>query len=756
MNKQLIIFLPVLFAICISCEKEQVKPIDIFAEESLTDPVNLNLGNDSGLDKLMVNADRIIETPGGYHVKGTVFSQSVSGIIPVTSGDFTIKTASPPASLSKGIAGLDFNGYGTADFPSSGLFSVTEVDEIPGSEVYYNTGRTFKAQSVIDLLPLLDDRYYFRYKLDKAGKGKEYKMKKITIKLKEFYLDARDPATLFAGDVYTEKAGSKKLLIEQGVLGISANELWEFIPYVYSSNLETVTGGTGFERMNGGISISGIIPIKKYPLKILGQGVINTSYSSNGTFDFFERGFEDASFRLGVNGKLFFSNDLVTFLTNIDTVKLGKATLQAEFSDDDFSIRMAGEYSDDILERFLGKTMMSFIPYNAREGVMYLRGTKNPDDLLIYVEEKISLQIPGLGVTPLANSVFRITKDAVGLSGTVTLPYNIGDVKVSGVLGYDGTFLLTGLTNCDLDLGAGLIYNADLMVEVSDKGVALSGSMAFPYGIGDVEVTGALSTDELYFRGVIASSIPFPVNASVNSDLQVSISTKTGISLGGSLSLPGSIGKVEVTGAVNSEELLLKGTIGSGISINFGNVDIRTNTAFSLTASSRSGIVMTGLASLPLSLGQATATVRVTAGGLSMAGDLGSHIKISGYPLFNADMSVSASTEQGMRVYGNMQFPGNFGWVYISGTVRNTGYNMSGDIGSKNINFGIGTLSAGFSVGITNYSGIDISGSAKGCIDLLVDEVCATVGVDIEIDYTRNSVRLCVDFPVVGEGCTGW
>ncbi len=745
----------ILLVINFSCENDLVEPIDIFATEDLTNPVSL--GNDAELNNLMVNADRIIETPEGYHIKGTIFSKSLSGTIPVTSGDFMLKTNLQASSLKKGFGGIDFKGYGTAAFPAPGMFSMTEIEEIPGSEVYYNTGKIFKDEAGIEHLPLIPDKYYFRYRLDKAGNGKEYHMKKITVKLREFYLDPLDPATLFTGDIYSEKAGVKRLIVEKAAVGISANELWDFVPYRYSENLEKVTGGTGFERMNGGISLAGIIPVKKYPLEILGQAVINTSYSSGGPFDFFERGFDDASFRIGVNGDLFFTQELVKFLTNVDTVRLGKATLQAEFSDDDFSMRMAGEYSDNVLDRFFGETMMQFIPFNAGEGVMYLRCSKDPDDLIIYIEEKVSLNIPGLGTTPLSNSTFKVTKDEAGLSGTVTLPYGIGDVNVSGLLRNDGTFILKGLADCNVDLGSGLVYNAVLDVEVTDKGVKLTGAMSLPYGIGNVEVTGGILSDELYFSGAIASSVTFPVDASVNSNLQLTISSKTGIRLSGNLDLPGGIGTVNVSGVINTRELLLTGTVGSGISINFGNVDVRTNTAMSFTASSLSGVVMTGAVSLPFSLGNATASVRVISSGLYLTGNLGSSIYISPYPVFNASMTMSASTQSGLYLSGRMRFPGNFGWISISGYVRNNGYNLSGDISFSSIDFGIVSLSTGFSVSITNYSGIDFSGSGRGCVNLVVDEVCATVGVRADIDYNNNSVELCMNFPVPGgDVCIGW
>jgi hypothetical protein len=749
-------FYPVALMIILisSCEKEYIRPIDIFATEELTDTFNLELGQ-NGDDILMVNQDRIIETASGYHVKGTIFAKSGSGIIPVTSGDFKITTRLPVSNLKSGFGGFDFKGYGTANLPTAGLFSISDISQIPGSEVYYNTGRIFKSQAEINHLPLLDERFYFRYQIDKADGGREYRMKKIILKFREFYLDARDPAALFVGDVFTESApGVRKQIVEDMAVGISANELWKFNPYEYSDNLEKVSGGTGFESMNGGISLSGIIPVKKYPVKVLGQAVINTSFSSKGSSDFFERGFDEASFRIGVNGELFFTNSLVTFLTGVDTVKLGKATLQAEFSDENSAIRMAGEYSDNVLEQLLGKTMMKYIPVNSREGLMYMRFTDDPDDFVIYVEEKISMQVPGLGITPLSNAIFRVTKSEVRLTGVINLPFGIGEVEVTGLLRKDGSFLLKGTADCIVNIGAGMNYNASLDMEVSEKGISFSGEMAFPYGIGKVEVEGGLSTDELYCSGNVRSAIPFPVNAGVKSNLLLSVSTKNGIILEGGIDLPGGIGIVNVTGILNSDELLLGGKINSGVGINLGNVDLKTNGSMELVASSKTGVVFTGSVSLPFGFGNGSVTARVTGYGLSMEGSLGSGVTIADLPVFDANMTFSANSLTGLYLTGKMKFPGGFGWVSVSGLVSNSNFELNGDLPEFSINFGVVRLSTNFNMTISP-SGVRTSARGKGCIDLLLTELCDTVNVDVQINYNNQSVRLCID-SVLGSACIGW
>src|SRR6056297_1431336 len=450
-----------LIFISYTCEKEYIEPIDIFDTENLDDPYDLDLGSSQGLDTLFVNADRIIETEDGYHIKGTLFSKSLTGIIPVTNGDFKITTDESVSSLKSGFSAdfstFDFTGYGTADFPQVGIMKYSEIDDVPGSYVYYNTGKIFKDESDISQLPLIDERYYFRYKIDDPKKGKEFKNKKASFKLREFYMDAHDPATLFIGDYYSKNSkGVKRLVAEQIGIGLSANELWEFNPYQYSDRLEEAVDGTGFYSINGGVYISGIVPIKKYQVKILGQAVINTSYSSLGNLDIFERGFDEASFQMAANGKLLFDNKLVTFLPGLDTIELGRATLLAELGDEGNAIRMAGEYSNDYLKDFITEKRLKYISFNEKQGVMYLRCTENLDDFIVYLEENISFSVPGLGNKELAKSVFKVTKDQVEVSGIITLPYDIGDVEVIGRINADGSFLLKGTANSSVNFGNGL------------------------------------------------------------------------------------------------------------------------------------------------------------------------------------------------------------------------------------------------------------------------------------------------------------
>jgi hypothetical protein len=138
-----------------------------------------------------------------------------------------------------------------------------------------------------------------------------------------------------------------------------------------------------------------------------------------------------------------------------------------------------------------------------------------------------------------------------------------------------------------------------------------------------------------------------------------------------------------------------------------------------------------------------------------MSADLGSSINISGAKIFNADMSASASTTGGMRLYGNMQFPGDFGNIYVSGYVSNSGFSLTGNAGGFSLDFGIIGLSSDFSVSITNQGGVKFSGDGSGSVGIDPLKVSYDVGIDVNIDWSDSSVELCIDFSL-GSACIGF
>lgn len=748
------------------CEVEDIKPIDVFDNEELINPADLPTNGFKGANKLYVNSDRIVQTVDGYHIKGTIFSESSFGIIPVTSGDFTIKDLVSVSKKSvKGIqmftnsgSSFNFNGYGTGEFPSFGLLAQFTTDKISGSSTSYKIGKDFKSEFDFSKLPLTDTTYYFHYIIDQSVERgvKAQKIKKTTFTFKDFFLDASEPAVFFLGDIQS----NGRYLVKNLGIGISSAGTIPFLPLTYSNTLEEAVGGTGFSPFNGHLFLGGDIPIKKYPLKIVGSAVINTAFSSEGVTDFFERGFDNSSFQMGANGYLTFDNALIKFLPlNLD-VKLAKSTLQAEYTDNHAVIRFAGEYSNiDYLREILGEDVLKFIPLTASEGRMYASIGSTLDDYKLYIESALSINIPGLGLQPINDGVVFISPDGIRLSGRIGMPYEIGSVQISGVINRDGSFKLTGTTQSGIRFNSDLRYDANISVEISNSGVILSGDLFLPYGIGAASFVGEISDRGIGLTGNFNSRIQFSSNVSVQAGLSFTANSWSGISLLGNLNLPAGIADVQVQGDITLRGLAVSGRFSSDIDFGAGVKIPAINMAVSATT--WGGVSMNGSLNLPYGLGGVAVGGGLTSDiDLLLYGKLGSNLSIVGVSIFNCDLNLNASTSTGVALNGSVSMPGGIGNVAMGGGITSSGFNLYGEK-TIGIDFVIVSLETGFRIGITQSS-VNISAYGHGCIGIPVpyppwtEDLCDDVDVSVEPDWGSGSFELCIDFPIVGSQCIGF
>lgn len=767
MKRNILIIIGLALALGLSqCEVEEVEPIDVFHTEKLTDPTDLPTNSVKGANKLFVNSDRIIQTADGYHIKGTIFSESSFGVIPVTSGDFTIKDlVNVSKSSEKGMrlfsaenSSFNFSGYGTAPFPAFGLLAQFTTDKISGSETSYKTGQAFKTEADFSKLPLADTTFYFHYIIDQSvdRNGKSQNIKKTTFTFKDFFLDAGEPAVFFLGDIQS----NGRYLVKNLGIGISSAGTIPFQPLTYSNTLEEAVGGTGFTPFKGHLFLGGDIPIKKYPLKVVGSAVVNTAFSSAGVTDFFERGFDNSSFQLGANGYLTFDNALIKFLPLDLDVKLAKSTLQAEYTDNHASIRFAGEYSNiDYLREILGEDVLKFIPLTASEGKMYASVGSSLDDYKLYIESALSINIPGLGLQPINDGVVFISPAGIRLSGRIGMPYEIGSVQISGVINSDGSFKLTGTTQSGIRFNSDLRYDANISVEISNNGVILSGDLFLPYGIGAANFVGEISDRGIGLTGNFNSRIQFSSSVSVQAGLSFTASSWSGISLLGNLNLPAGIADVGVRGDITLQGLALSGTFSSDIDFGAGVKIPAINMAVSATT--WGGVSMSGSLNLPYGLGGVAVGGGLTSDiDLLLYGKLGSNLSIVGVSIFNCDLNLNASTSTGVALNGSVEMPGGIGSVAMGGGITSSGFNLYGEK-TIGIDFVIVSLETGFRIGITQSS-VNISAYGHGCIGIPVpyppwtEDLCDDVDVSVEPDWGSGSFELCIDFPVVGSQCIGF
>lgn len=752
-----------------SCEKDEIIPIDIFETEELTAPTGLATNGMSGANTLYVNSDRIIETSDGYHIKGTIFSESAYEIFPVSSGDFIIESMSGTSlgaksgglsEIKSSSGSLDLSGYGTASFPSVGFLSGFSTDVVSGSDIDYNKGSVFSLENDFSNLPMGDETYYFHYIIDQTtestSKGKDQKIKKTKFTFKDYFLDANDPAIFFLGDIAT----NGKSLVKNLGIGLSAGSSFTFTPFTYSESLEQAVGGTGFTSFNSPLYIGGEIPIRKYPLKIVGSAFINTSFSSAGPDDFFENGFDNASFQMGVNGSLTFDKSLIGFLPlNLD-VSLGKSTLEVEYIDNEATIRFAGEYSQmDYMTEILGPETVKYIPVNASEGKMYASIGTSLDDYKLYIETSLSVNIPGMGLQPLSGAVVYITPEGIELSGKIDLPFEIGEVEVIGQVNKDGSFLLKGTAQSGIRFNDDLRYDANLSVEISNNGVLVGGDLFLPYGIGAAQFTGEISERGIGLSGSFASDIQFSPNVKLAGGMSFTASSWEGIMMEGNLNLPAGIADVEVHGQINAQGLGFGGTFSS--EIDFGNGVTLPAINMSIEASTWDGVSISGGVNLPYELGYVFVYGGLTSDyDLYIGGKMGANLSIPGVSIFSCDLDLSASTISGVNMTGQVTLPGGIGNINMGGSISSSGFSLYGET-TTDIDFIIVSLNTTFKATITQTS-VGLNASGRGCITIPIpippwtEELCETVGVGIVPDWGNGSFQLSIDFPVVGSQTIGF
>jgi len=792
------------------CKKDTFEPFDIFEpEEPADNQVNILLQGLENADDIFVNDGRVMETDSGYHIKGTVFSQSESGLIPVTSGDFKIINDAAGNTQS-------FSGYGSVVFPDISFFSDIIPEYDPAGDMEYHLGSFFKQEYSDDDLPLLDKRYYFGFNLDESeyGTDPEINIKKSSFVFKQLFFDASDPAFFIKGDYeFSNKKTEKTVLIDNIGIGFSVNGKFPFIPDQYSDRMEEVTGGTAFEKFSGQLILSGEIPLRRFPITIAGEMVLNIAESSRGETDFFENGFDDAEFELGANGKVYFDNSLISALPVDFKVELAHATVQAKFTDNEKSLRFAGEYSDvNMLEKILGTgDALKYISKMSTEGRIYVSVGSNPDDWKFYLETKLSLDIPGLGVTDLQEGMILITPQGVRVFAKIALPYNINTVSFEGYLYTDGNFLLKGETTTQVDIKDDLQFYCDLAMEISNNGVSLGGAASLPYQIGNVDISGSITKDCISFDGMINSQIDFgqgfllpavDLELKVSScegaflygkldvpygialvevegkitaqelalsglfsshidfangvsmpalDMSFKASTITGVALKGVLDVPYNIAHVAVEGAIDKNGLLLSGVFNSNIDLGNGFKLPAANMSIKASTDPDVGILFSGDLTMPGSIGNIGANGSLNSSGISFYGYMNRNIGIDGFSFSNS-FKIGVSSTDGGYIQGDFNVPGNLGNVYVNGWYQPDGsFSLTGSTG-RTIDFEIVELGVNFSLTVSS-SQVKISASGHGCVGVGEAEICVDPIVSVNPDWANNTMTLCIDTEVLGQAC---
>lgn len=708
LNKYILLTLTAL--IFSQCSTDEFEPIDIFEEEMISvdaagnivengDNVMIPVGEICDGVQLFANKERVLETPGGFQIKGTVFAQTEEGITSISSGDFEINNSYTDQ--------LDaFTGFGSFLLPEVGAFKGNvDLADLFGAHLKYGSGGAFIAKD--EELPLVEEDCYFQLTLEESSgfapgtPAYPLMIKNTAMSFNTMYVQPEIPAILVKGDMdqYEVKdkpskvvdgangkkkfkpggtSIKKKFSIKDVHIGLAAKPHFRFTPNTFSDELEDIVGGTGFEEFQGQLYLKGTIPLKKYPIDIIGEAVVRAPDHTQGIMNVLEGSFEESSYEIGINGTAEFGHTILDFLPVDTRVQLGNATVQMKAGLDESFIRFAGEYDTDILGEILGKDLSEIIPRQTQSGKIYGNIGTDLSEWEYYFETEMSMHIPGIGIQKLNETVIHVTPSEIYLSSFATLPFGIGETEIIGQLKRDGTFLLSGRAEAQLELGDAKMAT-DLFLEISNQGLFINGMASLPGGISDFKIAGEISAQRVAISGSQMTNINFGQGARLRTDLSLEASTDKGIRIFGAMETPLDVTKVSVEGIVSARGLSLSGTIDNNLK--FGDAKL------------------------------------------------------------DADLTIGASTWGGAKVNGliNVPLPIVGGTVEVDGMITGvTTFSLNANA-SAYIDMGVASAEAGLCFGFSQND-VKIGGSAEFCV---VGEVCANVGLKIRPNWSNGTVSIC-------------
>jgi len=563
---------------------------------------------------LVSNKERVLDLPGGFQVKGTLFADTEEGITAISSGDFEFTNQ-----FADELDG--FSGFGSFLLPDVGAFKGNvDLADLFGAQLNYGSGEAFKNRD--EDLPLVEEDCYFQMTLEETsgfGPGKNeypFLIKNTAISMNTMYLQPEIPAILIKGDMdqygtedrpqRIDESGKKKFKprsqnikkkfsVKDVHIGIAAKPHFVFTPFTFSDKLERIVGGTNFQSFQGSLYLKGTIPVKKYPFEITGEAVVESTSATEGILNVLEGSFEESFYDIGVNGTLTFGHALLDILPVETRVDLGQATYQMSVALDDTYVRFGGEYDTDFVGELLGPDFSRILTPTTARGKMYGNIGTDPKDWQFYIDTDMTMNIPGLGESILSTSVLHFTPEHTYINFNTILPYGIGETEITGELFKDGTFYLTGTAMANLEI-ADASLAADLLITISNDGLFLEGMASLPGGVSDFKISGEITEDCMILRGEQMTDIDFGGGARLKTDLKLEASTKTGIYLSGALETPFDVTMISVEGRINRDGLLLTGIIDN--TVDFGVTEL--NADLSISASTSTGARVSGVIDVPL------------------------------------------------------------------------------------------------------------------------------------------------------------
>jgi len=323
-------------------------------------------------------------------------------------------------------------------------------------------------------------------------------------------------------------------------------------------------------------------------------------------------------------------------------------------------LRFGGQMNMPLILDILGEGIKPYL-ISKPGGSNYFYFSVGPtlEDCSLFTENSVEMIIPNLGPTNISKSYFLVNKDGVNFSGNVDLP--LGPIQLSKRLEGKFTgnsFFLETYTDKNITLPSGVVLTGKkLHVAVSNTtGVEVDGSVIFPFGLGEGELTGKVTSDGMTFTGSLKAGGMIDLgNGFLLPTANVTFSSSTnpaeGISFSGSVELPHGVGNVEVTGMLTKDGFSFTGIINRQIAI--GNVNLLSKSG-KITISNTNGVYVESVLELGNVFGDQMVKGHITLNEVNLIGTFNRAIPIAGHSFTFANGKITASSSTGVTINGNI------------------------------------------------------------------------------------------------------
>lgn len=717
----------------------------------------------SAVASFTIKSTNLKETDNGYEFTGTLGSKDSEG------EDFEIGTGDFKVVLSLAGDVESVAGTGTPAFPNVGVFAELLKEftfKNVLSRIEYEKGDYYKTSYNTDI-PLNDDTRYVHFQVLNESKDGSFelrhKINSVIYNFSDLYIDPNDPALFFKMQLWKPgkspnpngvitkfwqrivsklKAAGKEAVKFSGapgmIFGISNQARFKTTEYDFSiTDKETFKALYGFDRFES-LNSHLYIKLKNIPipetvvLRLSGEMYIHEPVETlvpspeevkekrlNAFLDWFREGDEHgkmATFNgsmdpggkgigLILQGVLPKLNDVLgrdIFNDELNLDILG-ATLQYqmpridELGNGSSFLRFGGQVRVPLLQDILGEGIKKYLisPPSPNSFVYFSVGPEL-DDASFFIESADRLYIPFHGETEFLKNHFLINKDGINFSGNVLAP--IGPLtlskEVKGQFSKDSYELETTVDK-DIILPNGVVLGSkDLNVKISSvTGLTVKGGVMLPFGLGESEVTGQLNEDGLTLEGSLKAGTEIDLGnglmlPSAGMSFSVSTDPDKGIYLKGKLQVPHGVGYVDVEGYLMKGDFSLHGVVNRDLIL--GGVNFLSKSG-ELTISKSEGIYFKTILGLGTSFGNRMLEGHITAQGIDLSGSFNGGIPIGGHTFSFASGKILASSTAGVSITGNINL-----YVFaVSVTGKFTGKNAFTLTGTTNYNSNL------FKAGIT-------------------------------------------------------